>query len=637
MIGSLIWILSVIVCVIVVKDKKYNVFSFAILALFLGPVMLIIALLLPVNKPPSTKVFLEINNLQDARYELNNLKNNLLILQGRIHRLEEKLGIIEKKEIQPTAVMQPPVQLTSEEEAERFEFKFGKYWLNRLGAVIFVLGVAFFISYTFKYLNAYAKLAIGYALGFGFLVAGNYLEKKETYRKIAWGILGAGWGLLYLSTYAMHFIDETRIISHPAIAIWLLGLVSFAAVIYNLKYHSWIASFLTYLLAFITVGLGDIEYSTIIYCALLVASIVFLSYKLEWYKFLLAGIGGSYLTFMFWINPQIYSSFLVARHTALSIYQFQLSFGILFLSWALFSWGLFLIKIEEKEKLRYILGGVLLNAVFFVFLGLNELYKINKQLTLSWDVQFWFLMAAAFVYLFFAYLWRAKEKPQLIVSQVSIAFSALGLAILVKAPNLNVGFFWIAEMMVIFILGIYYKELVYRMLSFVLGIFVAVRLLVVDYASWQRYMVFGWEIKHNVAIFSFAVLCFYAMGALINRKQIQEDLNEEEKRLLNYFFPITATILFTFLLGKEVREKWLSLSWALEGLSILALGFFLKNRVYRLSGLAVLSLSCARLIFIDMAKVETIYKIITFILLGAILLGVSFLYSKFIVKQKGGG
>src|SRR3989338_5027327 len=636
--GLLIWILSVVFCVIVAKEKKYSVFGFALLALFLGPIMLVISLLLPANKSSAARISLEINSLQDARHELNNLKNNFLILQGRIHRLEEKLGLIEKQEAQPAAAAaQSHIQLPSEEEAERFEFKFGKYWLNRLGAIIFVLGVAFFISYTFKYLNAYAKLALGYMLGFGFLIAGSYLERKETYRKIAWGILGAGWGLLYLSTYAMHFIDATRIVSHPAIAIWLLGLVSFAAIIYNLKYNSWIVSFLTYFLAFITVGLGGIEYSTIIYCAFLVASIVFLSHKLDWYKFLLAGIGGTYLTFVLWINPQIYSSFLVARHAGLSMYQFQLSFGIIFLSWALFSGGLLLTKIEGPERLRYVLGGVLLNAAFFVSLGLHELYKINKQLTLSWDVRFWFLIAAAAVYFLLAYISKVQKKPQLIVAFVSIAFNALAIAVLIKAPRLNAGFFWILEMMVIFVLGIYYKELVYRMLAFVLGILFSARLLAVDYSSGQFYSILGWDIKHNIAIFSFAILCFYSAGALISWNRIQKNLKDDEKKLFAYFFPIFATPLLPFLLGEEVREKWLSLSWALEGLGILGLGFVLGNRIYRLSALAVLSLSCVRLIFIDMAKVETIYKIITFILLGAILLGVSLFYSKFIIKQKEAG
>ena len=97
------------------------------------------------------------------------------------------------------------------------------------------------------------------------------------------------------STYALHYIEQVRIIESRAFALMLLGIVSFCAVIYNLKYRSWVVTAITYLLAFITAGLGGIEYSTVIYCAFLTGSIVYLSYKLEWHTFLLYGMAGSTL------------------------------------------------------------------------------------------------------------------------------------------------------------------------------------------------------------------------------------------------------------------------------------------------------------------------------------------------------
>jgi uncharacterized membrane protein len=73
-----------------------------------------------------------------------------------------------------------------------------------------------------------------------------------------------------------------------------------------------------------------------------------------------------------------------------------------------------------------------------------------------------------------------------------------------------------------------------------------------------------------------------------------------------------GTVFLTSLLAEEVYRKWISLSWALEGVVVLAAGFVLKNKIYRLCALGVFSLACLRLALIDMAEVNTIYKITAF-------------------------
>ena len=60
----------------------------------------------------------------------------------------------------------------------------------------------------------------------------------------------------------------------------------------------------------------------------------------------------------------------------------------------------------------------------------------------------------------------------------------------------------------------------------------------------------------------------------------------------------------------------------------------LRDRIYRICALCVLSLVCLRLIFVDVVAMNTIYKIVTFIFMGAILLTASMVYSKFMIKEK---
>ncbi len=655
----LIWLASIIAACVIINKKKLNA-GYIFLPLLLGPLGFVILLLVPAQKSQAqaeAESLKSIDSLQDAKNELSLIKRSFSSLQSRISSLEENINkILGRGQIQvqesptPKEEAKAPstykevvshdyeeasqgLETIEEKGKEGFEFIFGKYWLNRLGIVLFVLGVSFFIGYTFKYLNAFTKILIGYILSAAFFAWGNFLEKREKYIRISWGILGGAWGLLYLTTYAMYYIEATKIIQSPLVELWLLAIASFVAITYNLKYRSWIVTSITFLLAFITAGLGGIEYSTIIYCAFLVGSIAYLSYKLNWYIFLLLGICGTYVTYMYWLYPQIFTTFLVSRAFSLPVYQFHLSFGILLISWLLFTIALFLLKADDVNKLKYTASGVLLNGGFFIFLGLSAIYRVRPHLDIAWDVRFWFLIALTGVYFLFAYLYKRLRNPRLIIANIGIASSILAMAMMVKFPRLSVSFFWLLEMLILFIIGIYYKEIVYRVLAAILGALITFRLFIVDYGSYKYYSILGIDIKHNILIFTFAAIAFYFIGSLIKKNEIANALKREEVDVYKTGV-VLGTILLAFLFGREIKDRWLALSWALEGVAILGMGFLLRYRIYRICALSVFSLACLKLIFIDMAAVNTIYKIITFIFLGAVLIGASMVYSKFMIKEK---
>ncbi|HEY9285299.1 MAG TPA: DUF2339 domain-containing protein, partial [Pyrinomonadaceae bacterium] len=72
----------------------------------------------------------------------------------------------------------------------------------------------------------------------------------------------------------------------------------------------------------------------------------------------------------------------------------------------------------------------------------------------------------------------------------------------------------------------------------------------------------------------------------------------------------------------------LSLVWAVYGGALLALGHARGNRVLRLMALALLGAATAKVFLFDLSELERFYRIVSFIVLGAILLGVSFLYQQ---------
>lgn len=72
-----------------------------------------------------------------------------------------------------------------------------------------------------------------------------------------------------------------------------------------------------------------------------------------------------------------------------------------------------------------------------------------------------------------------------------------------------------------------------------------------------------------------------------------------------------------------------TISWSLLAFIVLATGFALKERVYRWLGLGILTVAIARIFVIDVWQLDTVYRILSFLVLGVVLLALGFLYNRF--------
>ena len=79
---------------------------------------------------------------------------------------------------------------------------------------------------------------------------------------------------------------------------------------------------------------------------------------------------------------------------------------------------------------------------------------------------------------------------------------------------------------------------------------------------------------------------------------------------------------------------YLTVIWAALALIVFVAGFGLRERVYRWLGLGILACAVGRVFFSDVWRLEILYRILSFLALGVVLLALGFIYNKYQEKIK---
>ncbi len=119
----------------------------------------------------------------------------------------------------------------------------------------------------------------------------------------------------------------------------------------------------------------------------------------------------------------------------------------------------------------------------------------------------------------------------------------------------------------------------------------------------------------------------------------QRMARQTESRAARIAPPYQATLIIVgilglwLLLGKVVAAShqgfFLTVSWSVFAALVLAVGFLFKERTYRLLGLGILCVAAARIFFVDVWQLDTVYRILSFLILGILLVAAGFLYNRF--------
>ncbi|MDX2107534.1 MAG: hypothetical protein SFY67_14125 [Candidatus Melainabacteria bacterium] len=128
------------------------------------------------------------------------------------------------------------------------------------------------------------------------------------------------------------------------------------------------------------------------------------------------------------------------------------------------------------------------------------------------------------------------------------------------------------------------------------------------------------------------IALFYTIGTVYrfsNKKLI-----ESSEKTFCHYFEVSASILSSLALWDLMPREWLTASLALEGFSLLVIGFILPDKPFRYSGLAVFLLLGTKLLVDDFICARTDVRILSVIWAGSVLIASSFMYAKWGWKLK---
>jgi hypothetical protein len=175
-----------------------------------------------------------------------------------------------------------PVIAAPKPAAIDWESAVGTNWLNRIGVVLLVIGITLFLGYAMAFLGAAGKIAIGITAGAALLAAGYWYEAKGDFRPFSLAMLAGGFAILYATAYAAHAVEASRVIDNFYLGVSLQVAIALIAIWQAVQFNNERAAGLGLFAAYI--GLGASPSLPFIYGAAYPLALggLWLSHRMNW-------------------------------------------------------------------------------------------------------------------------------------------------------------------------------------------------------------------------------------------------------------------------------------------------------------------------------------------------------------------
>jgi len=496
-----------------------------------------------------------------------------------------------------------------------WETVIGEQLFLKLGIIVFVIGIALLLGYSWDKLGAAGKVGIGIGSGLVALVGGVILSKK--YKTFGTGLICAGWAILYFTAYAMHHLEAARVIESPLLGGIVLGLVAAGMIVHTLLYHSQAFTTLAFALGYVAILLSELGVHSLAASLVLAVVIVAIAHRAKWYYFPLVGLGLTYLVHLVWLWKPIQ----IFETDKLSNPSFYIAMVNLILAWLIYKMPNFLAKPVEQVEVR--LHHLLTVANLGVFMGLALLQMHKWSPSLKWL----FFLEGALAYICFAIILRslqrfdlahrpefAEGKKHLYLFDGSVAVVLMALAIGLKLSGKWITLGWLVEVQAVVMAGILLREPVFRHLGSLLLVVPFWRLVRFDIPE-AGGILFG---EHTFSDALPLVALFTALGyadAVILYKAFLPKLSAFYERHIYRSYGYLGSLLLVITLYLGLTRLAIAIGLGLATIVLVELGLTTGSFHLRLQGYLVSIVTVVQLFLSNFSAEEGIwgisYRIIT--------------------------
>ena len=527
--------------------------------------------------------------------EIQTLLKNL---EERIKRIEEFLDL-ESSGPPEKIIMVEEEKIGYTEKEDRLEYQIGQFWFAKVGIIILIIGIAFFLTFPYKNLSPVVPGLIGYAVTFLFFLCAGFCQKNFNF--ISSYLYGGGFVLLFFTTARLHFFGNKPLIAGLPFEISLLIIIVSIEIYLSLKRNSQYLLMVSIIMGYITAVLSNQTYFIFSLILLLSGLSVFIKLKYEWNMIIFYGIILSYATHFLWFinNPLINGQIQTVTNADANL-LFLLAYSLVF------ALGNLLRKKDFPENTK-IIASTLLNAA-----GCYGLFSF-VTLSMAPDSIFVYQITASALFLILSILfWTHEQSRYSTLIFAMLGYLALSIAIITEfsAPGYFIWLCW--QSLLVVSTAIWFRSKYIILANFIIYLVIFFTFLVL-------------EGKIHAVSLSFGLVALLS-ARILNWKKDRLELKTEQMRnayLLSALFIIPYALYFV------MPDSLISVSWIVVALLYYTLSLVLKNKKYRWMALLTLLLTVVYVFILGFTNSDPTYKIVSFILLGAVLIIVSLIYTKY--------
>ncbi|MDO8493109.1 MAG: DUF2339 domain-containing protein [bacterium] len=566
--------------------------------------------------------------------KLDAIDNRIGALENRLGRVEalsvatsQKVVAMSPSKVQPSITPAPEMlKIEPLTKTGGFESYFGRWILGVVGLVSLLFGVSYFLKYAFEqnWISPTGRVLVGLLMGVVFVVLGEYIRRSQA--KYAQILSSAGLGLLYLTTYSAYGYYE--LISAGTSFLFMTAVTIFGVFLSVRTDSREIASLTTAMGFFVPYLFGlkaASDFGYFIYALALNIGVLSVSFFKKWRQPMMIGFVGTVFNFSSW-----YGFYYSPDKLAIAIYALVV-FYLIYLASTLAH------KFIANEKSDQADLAILTLAPAWFFFELYNLLQPGSDTTLAFIAVGMSVGYIVLAYIFKIYKDNDKQFA-LFLGGISALFLTLAIPLMFAQNVITIA--WAVEASLIAILGAVTGNDGLKRFSIGIFILALVRFFALDNFNYYE-DVKSWFPIFNKQFFTYLILIFsgttiaYLFGHLMG-----EEYRSDARVTATLWMIVNLLTLFavTSEIGKYFNQAGynfinqknaaISVFWTLYGGILLLLGIVAHNSYLRKSALALFGVTIFKVFIFDLSGLETPYRIISFMVLGIILLVVSYLYFK---------